>query len=72
MSNQPISPDEQADNYRLFILRVWQETPDGPQRYMLKAANSDHRYIFADAHGLAEFLEKDIPQNERKNEAEES
>ena len=58
MQDRSISPRTQSDQYQLFILRVWQDTPDGPQRYMLKAADSDHRHVFASAQSLADFLEK--------------
>ena len=61
MPNQSISPRTQSDEYRLFILRMWQDTPDGPMRYMLKAADSDHRHVFASAQSLADFLEKTTP-----------
>ncbi|GAB4444211.1 MAG: hypothetical protein Kow0031_26610 [Anaerolineae bacterium] len=57
MSGQPIPPRTQSDEYRLFILRMWQDTPDGPTRYMLKAADDSRRHVFADAHSLAKFLE---------------
>ena len=45
----------------LYMLRVWQDTPDGPLRYMLKAADDDHRHVFADAQSLAEFLAQIMP-----------
>ncbi len=56
MPGQQNSPRTKSDEYRLFILRVWQDTPAGPQRYMLKATNDGHRHVFADAQALAEFL----------------
>ena len=62
MPGQQVSPRTQSDEYRLFILRVWQDTPNGPQRYMLKAADDNHRHVFADAHSLADFLEKTTPE----------
>jgi hypothetical protein len=52
------SPDTQSDPCRLFILRVWQDGPGGPLRYMLKAADDNHRRVFASAQSLADFLEK--------------
>ena len=58
MPDQPVSPRTQSDEYRLFILRVWQDTPDGPMRYMLKATDSSRRHVFTSAHSLADFLEK--------------
>lgn len=58
MSDRSISPRTQSDEYRLFILRMWQDTPDGPMRYMLKATNDGHRHVFASAQSLADFLEK--------------
>ena len=58
MPDQPISPRTQSDEYRLFILRVWQDRPDGPMRYMLKATDSSRRHVFASAKSLADFLEK--------------
>lgn len=58
MSDQPISSDRPTDHFRLFILRVWQDKPGDPQRFMLKAADNDHRHVFADVHSLADFLQK--------------
>ena len=49
MQQQLISIHKQSDNYQLFILRIWQETPDGPFLYMLKATDSEQRYVFSDA-----------------------
>lgn len=66
MPSQPSRP--QIDSYRLFILRVWQDTPDGPLRYMLKAADDDHRHVFADVHSLTDFLAQVMPSTKEENE----
>lgn len=58
MQSQPSTPNFQPDPYQLFILRVWQDGPDGPLRYLLKAADDSQRHIFTDAHSLADFLEQ--------------
>ena len=58
MQDQPAAPDIRAEQYQLFILRVWQETPDGPQRFMLKAADDNHRHVFANVQSLTDFLER--------------
>jgi hypothetical protein len=66
MQTQPISPNTQVEQYQLFILRVWRDRPEGPQRFMLKAADGHHRYLFADVHDLADFLEKTAPEGEKE------
>ncbi len=58
MQDQPIVPNNGTEQYHLFILRVWQDSPGGPKRFMLKAADNDHRHIFASAQSMADFLEK--------------
>jgi len=58
MQSQLSSTHTQFDQYQLFILRVWQETPDGPRRYVLKATDDSRHRVFADAHSLADFLEQ--------------
>ena len=67
MQRQSKSPQTQSDQYRLFILRVWQDTPDGPLRCMLKAANDDHRHVFATVQNLADFLEETILKGKDDN-----
>ena len=61
MQSQPASPSPQFDSYKLYILRVWQDTPDGPLRYMLKATDDNRRHVFADVHSLAHFLAQVTP-----------
>ena len=57
MISEPLPPpNAQNGQYQLFILRVWQETSDGPRRYMLKRADNHERYVFADSNSLADFL----------------
>ncbi len=58
MGSQSSSTHAQFDHYQLFILRVWQDTPDSPRRYMLKAADGSQRRVFANAYSLAAFLEQ--------------
>lgn len=66
MQRQPKSSQAQTDQCRLFILRVWQDKQDGLQRYMLKAADDDHRHLFKDVRALANFLEQSHPDTVEK------
>ena len=56
MQDQPMSAQTPSVQFQLFILRVWQETPDGPLRYILKATDDNQRHVFADVQSLADFL----------------
>ncbi len=56
MQNQPNLLKPQASSYRFFVLRVWRDTPNGQQQYMLKAADNRQQHIFADSQSLVEFL----------------
>lgn len=61
MPTQLAVSKKEFDPYRLYILRVWQDTPNGPVRYMLKAADDSHRHVFADVQSLADFLAQVTP-----------
>ena len=58
MQHQPDLSEPQTDLYQLFVLRVWRDQSDGPRRYMLKAADTGQRHIFADPQGLIKFLDQ--------------
>lgn len=61
MTSQPTPIHTPSNQFRLFILRIWQDTPDGPWRYMLKTGDSKHRHVFADVQSLADFLAQVTP-----------
>ncbi|MCA9972638.1 MAG: hypothetical protein KC425_20595 [Anaerolineales bacterium] len=44
-------------HYHAYLLRLWRETPQGPWRVLLIAADGEEKQLFASLDGLFAFLE---------------